>query len=107
MEIEKCSATDTINYQKAKKKVRGMREFYINLLLFCVAMPIIIGCNLYFVPEYHWFWFSLMGWGSGLLFHGLSAFEINPLLRNNWEQRKIQEFLKESKERESKNNNFK
>lgn len=106
MEIKNLDSSDGILYQKTKKKVREIRDFYINLSFFCVAMPIIIGCNIYYVPHFHCFWFSLLGWGGGLLFHGLSAFEVNPFMRNNWEQRKIQEFMKESAERDERENNF-
>lgn len=102
MEIDsKELFSDEIRYQKAKKKARGIRDFYINLSFFCLCMPLIIGINLYYVPEFHWFWFSLTGWGIGLLFHGLSAFEFNPFMRHNWEERKLQQFIKEDLEREN------
>lgn len=87
-------------YEKAKKKAREIRSFYINLSLFCFILPVLIGINLYFVPEFHWFWFSLIGWGTGIIFHGLAAFDVNPFMRNNWEERKLQQFLNEELERE-------
>lgn len=98
---------DEIRYQRARKKVREMRNFYINLSLFSIFIPIIITVNLYFVPDFHWFWFSIMGWGTGVAFHGLSTFEIHPFMKNNWEERKIQQFMKEDLEREQNKNNFK
>lgn len=98
---------DEIRYQKAKKKAREIRDFYINLTLYSFFIPLIIGINLYFVPQFHWFWFSIIGWGTGLAFHGLSTFEIHPLMKNNWEERKIQQFMKEELEREQKHNNLK
>lgn len=93
---------DEIQYQKAKKKAREIRDFYINLSLFGFFIPLLIGINLYFMPHFHWFWFSIIGWGTGLTFHGLSTFEIHPLMKNNWEERKIQQFMKEELERERK-----
>ena len=105
MEVNaKAHFAQEIQYQKAKKKAREIRDFYINLSFFCFFIPIIIGINLYFVPEFHWFWFSVFGWGTGLIFHGLTAFEIHPLMKNNWEDRKIQEFIKEDLEREKYQN---
>ena len=95
MEINNSSALfgDQIRYQKAKKEARVIRDFYINLSFFCICIPIVIVINLYFVPEFHWFWFSVIGWGSGLLFHGLSAFRFNPFMIGKWEERKLQEFI--------------
>ena len=98
---------DEIHYQKAKKKAREMRDFYINLSLFSIFIPIIIVVNLYFVPDFHWFWFSLLGWGTGLTFQGLSTFEIHPFMNNNWEERKIKQFMQEDVDREATKNNFK
>ena len=98
---------DEMKYQKAKKKARNIRDFYINLSLFCLFIPIIIGINLYFVPEFHWFWFSILGWGTGMLIHGLLAFEFYPVVIRKWEDRKIQQFIKEDLERENAHTNLK
>jgi len=39
-----------------------------------------------------------MGWGIGLIAHGLKAFEFSPFFNKEWEERKIQEILeKENK----------
>jgi hypothetical protein len=88
---------EEIRYQKVKKKVRHIHNFYINLSFF---VPILIAINLYFVADFHWFWFSILGWRIGRVFQELAAFECNPLLRNNWENRKLAEFMKEYLERE-------
>ena len=93
---------DKLRYQKAKTKAREIRDFYINLSLFCLFIPVIISINLIFVPQFHWFWFSIIGWGTGVVFHGLSAFDYHPFMNNNWEERKIQQFMQEDLEREKK-----
>jgi hypothetical protein len=36
-----------------------------------------------------------LGWGIGLFVHALKTFQWNPFINKEWEQRKIQEFLKE------------
>lgn len=105
MEVTTSNNTDYTNrYQKAKAKAREIRDFYINLSLFCFFIPVIIAVNLYFVPQYQWFWFSIIGWGTGLTFQGLTAFEIHPFLKQNWEERKIQQFLNEEIEKQNKLN---
>jgi len=38
-----------------------------------------------------------VGWGMGLLFHYMDAFNHNPILGRNWEQRKIKKYMETSK----------
>jgi hypothetical protein len=40
-----------------------------------------------------WFVFPAIGWGIGLVAHGLRAYGYNPLFGKNWEERKIKEFM--------------
>jgi len=80
-------------YKRARKKVREIKGFYANLLCYCIIIPTLIYINLRFVPEFHWFWFSAIGWGTGLVFHGISAFGIMPFLGKDWEERKLREFM--------------
>ena len=91
-----------LSYLKAKKKAREIRDFYINLTLFCLIMPVIITINLIFVPDFHWFWFSMIGWGTGVVFHGLSAFGFSPFFKKGWEERKLQEFIQDEVKKKKK-----
>lgn len=93
--------TNEIVYLRAKKKAREIRDFYINISLFCLFIPIIIAINLYYVPDFHWFWFSILGWGTGVTVHGLTVFGLSPLFGKNWEERKIQQFMNEEKQKEN------
>ena len=88
-------------YNWAKRKAKDIKSFYINLVLFCICMPIIIGVNIFVVPEFQWFWFSLLGWGSGVLVHGISAFELFPFLSKNWESKKLREFMNEDNQKKN------
>ena len=86
------------NYVLAKNRVRKIKGFYMHLTVYCIVIPIIIFTNLKFEPHFHWFWFSLCGWGTGLFFHWLSVFGFNLLgLGNNWEEKKIKEFMNDKK----------
>jgi hypothetical protein len=38
-----------------------------------------------------------MGWGFGLLIHGMEAFGYNPLWGKNWEEKKIKELMDNDK----------
>lgn len=86
------------HYLKAKKRVKDIKGFYVHFIVFCTTMPVIIATNLIFVPGFHWFWFSLTGWGVGIFFHWLGVFGFQLLgLGKNWEERKIKEIMDKNK----------
>jgi hypothetical protein len=84
-------------YEKAKKRVKDIKEFYGNLISYAIVIPVLIIINLSTYSKFQWFWFPMFGWGLGLLFHGLSVFGYG----KSWEERKIQEIL--DKEKNSQN----
>jgi hypothetical protein len=87
-------------YYKAQKRVKDIKGFYIHLIIYCLVIPLIIFINLKFVPQFHWFWLSLIGWGMGVFFHWLGVFGFNLLgFGNNWEERKIREFMNEKNQK--------
>jgi hypothetical protein len=88
-------------YKKAKEKARAIRGFYINVSMYCIVIPILIFINLKYSPQFYWFFFSMFGWGLGLLFHASEAFDWNPVLGKRWEEKKIKELLdKENRKRQ-------
>jgi hypothetical protein len=86
----------TVNYNvnstyfKAKKRVEELKGFYGDLISYCIIIPILIYINLTYMPQFQWFWFTAVGWGVGLIMHGLKVFGYS----SNWEERKIQEILR-------------
>jgi hypothetical protein len=90
-------------YLKAKTQVNKIKGFYANLMMYCIVIPFLIYINLTYVPQFHWFWFSALGWGLGLAFHAMDVFKYNPFLGRDWEDKKIKELM----EQEKKNNNWK
>ena len=90
----KINYTEEQRYRKAEKRVKEMKGFYVHLLIYCLIIPIIIFINLKFVPHFHWFWFSVLGWGFGLTMHWLGVFGFRLLgFGNDWEERKIKELM--------------
>jgi hypothetical protein len=89
-------------YERAKKKAKEIRSFYINVTFYCITMPILIFINLRFTPEYYWFPFSMGGWGIGLLFHAMAAFDYMPFFNKDWEERKMKELLDKEKQKQQK-----
>ncbi|MFP9118623.1 2TM domain-containing protein [Flavobacterium sp. RNTU_13] len=80
-------------YVRARKQVRELRGFYIGLAAYCVVIPILIIVNVTFSPEFHWFWFSLLGWGTALVIKGLKVFNLIPFMGRDWEERKMREYI--------------
>jgi hypothetical protein len=62
------------NYEKAKKKVNTKIGFYIHLAVYIAVNAILIVINLSTSSEYMWFIWPLLGWGIGVIFHGLGVF---------------------------------
>mgnify|MGYP000504151473 CR=1 FL=1 len=83
------------SYVRAVEKVEKLKEFYQNIISYCIIIPFLVFINLKFSPQFHWFWFPMFGWGIGVLFHGLDVYNYNPFLGRNWEQKKINELMKE------------
>ncbi|RWW92034.1 2TM domain-containing protein [Flavobacterium cerinum] len=85
--------SEKIAYDKAKRKVKEIKGFYINLTCYLIVLPIIIYVNLTYTPEFQWFWFSMLGWGIGVISHGMGAFGYYPFLGRDWEERKLKELM--------------
>ena len=81
-------------FLKAEKKVKEIKGFYIHLFIYIIVIPIIILVNLKFSPGYHWFWYSVLGWGFGIFMHWFAVFGFEVFgLGSNWEKRKIEEIM--------------
>jgi len=44
-------------------------------------------------PEYIWTWWVVLGWGIGIVSHGLSTFEIINFFGPEWEKKQIEKRL--------------
>lgn len=90
--------TEERRYHLAQKKVKEIKDFYQHLMVFIFVTIMLIVINLMTSPEYLWFIWCILGWGVGVLFHGLKAFGVSPFFNKEWEERKIREFLEKEKE---------
>ena len=85
-------------YQRAKKQVEEIKGFYGHLISFVLVMAVLLFINLRYSPQYLWFFWPLLGWGIGLLFHGMKVFNYTPFFGKNWEERKLKEFMDQEKQ---------
>ena len=77
----------------ALRHVRKLKGFYIHLAQYA-AIIIFLACLNYFVsPRFPWVIFVALGWGIGLLFHGLQTFNKIPFLNGEWERRQVERQL--------------
>ena len=81
-------------YEKAREKVEAVKSFYGNLGAYMVVIPFLAWLNWQTTRfSFPWVIFPMMGWGFGLLMHGMEAYGYNPLWGKRWEERKIKELM--------------
>ena len=93
--IMDTKSLENSNYVKAVERVEKLKEFYQNLVSYCIVIPFLIFINLKTYSRFQWFWFPMIGWGIGLVFHYLEVNNYNLFLGKNWEERKIKELMEE------------
>ena len=87
-----------IKYRRAKERVKKMKEFYGSLIAYCFVIPFLTFINYKTTGfDLPWFIFPMAGWGLGLLFHYSEAFDHHPIFGKDWEKKKIQKYMTESK----------
>lgn len=79
-------------YLKAKERVEALKGFYGNLGAYVLIIPFLWWLNLR-TTSFLWAIFPTLGWGFGLVAHGLEAYGYNPLWGKRWEEKKIQELM--------------
>ncbi|WP_340202606.1 2TM domain-containing protein [Ascidiimonas sp. W6] len=83
-------------YQRALDRVEAIKSFYGNLTAYLIVIPILIFIN-YKSTSFPWAIFPALGWGFGVIAHGLEAYGFNPFLGKRWEERKIKEYMEKNK----------
>ncbi|WP_333808245.1 2TM domain-containing protein [Flavobacterium sp.] len=85
-------------YDRASRRVKEIKEFYGSLISYCIVIPVLVFINFRTFSGFQWFWFPMLGWGMGLVFHAFRVFGYG----SSWEERKIQEILKKGQEKNNK-----
>ena len=85
-------------YDRASRRVKEIKEFYGSLISYCIVIPVLVFINFRTFSGFQWFWFPMLGWGMGLVFHAFRVFGYG----SSWEERKIQEILKKDEEKSNK-----
>lgn len=90
------------SYLRAKERVAQIKKFYTSLISYTLFIGFLAALN-YYINEwsYPWFLWAAFGWGIGLIFQAIKAFELSPVGGKDWEDRKIKEYM----EKENRNRN--
>lgn len=87
-------------YNLAYKRVKRIKGFYVHALVYVLVNAFIIfsnfdrsnsGTEIFANWET---WSTALFWGIGLSAHGLSVFGRDLLFGSDWEEKKIQQFMK-------------
>ena len=83
---------DDARLADARKRVEELKAFYGHAIVFAGVMTLLFVINLLTRGEW-WVQWPLMGWGIGLLVHGIAVFFKSSTVLKDWEDRKIKQLL--------------
>lgn len=85
-------------YQRAKKRIKRIKGFYIHATVFVLVNLLLLVLKYLKHDDAGWSSFFGMGlWGIGLLCHGVSVFLPGLFLGRAWEEKKIRELMSKNK----------
>jgi two-component system LytT family sensor kinase len=79
-------------YQRARRKVKAIKGFYIHGITYCVVIGALILID-FLTGRHWWFVWPAIGWGIGLAIHGFSVHGLDGVLGEDWEERKVKEMV--------------
>jgi hypothetical protein len=81
------------NYRIARQQVRRIKAFYLHAMIFVLVNVLLMAINLATSPDKWWSVWPLLGWGVGLVAHGIAVFGFGGIWGPEWEERKIREIV--------------
>ena len=89
------SQSMSVKEEKAILYVRDIKGFYTHLITYIVVVGCLFALNLIRSANHLWAIWPAMGWGLGVVIHGLNVFEVFSLFGVNWEKRQIEKRLRD------------
>ena len=86
------SAPDEERLARARRRVSALKGFYIHLFAFAAVLTGLAILNAILGPPW-WVLWVLLGWGLGVLAHGLVVLASTSQAIAAWERRKLQQFM--------------
>jgi hypothetical protein len=84
--------------ERAAKRVRELRDFYVHLAVYLVVNTGLVIIDLVQGGGLQWAQWVILGWGIGLVAHGVSVFIFESRSASRWEVRKLAEFTEEEEQ---------
>jgi hypothetical protein len=84
---------EELAYRKAARRVKELKGFYGNLTSYCLVIPFLAILNIITDASHLWFFWPMLGWGIGIVAHGVNTFGIG----RSWEEKKIRELMEEER----------
>jgi hypothetical protein len=81
--------------QRARKRVRALREFYVHAAIYVVVICGLAAINWITSPGYWWVVWPMLGWGIAVAAHAVSVFFEGSSLGAEWEERKTRELMQQ------------
>lgn len=100
--------TNQINFtnqelDEAKKEIRERNEFYGNLISYIILSMSFVVINL-ISGGYFWAIWPIIGWGIGVIFHGLGVFVFGKKFGDkSWEEKQAVKLLEKRKQKKTEN----
>lgn len=93
---EQAMETSTISAEEtqALARVRDLKAFYAHLIVFAISIVLIFIVNYMVSPWYWWAAWALVGWGFGVLIHGIAVFETFSFFGPKSEKKQVEKVLK-------------
>lgn len=83
--------------QEAVEFVRDIKGFYSHLVIYLISIAAMAATNYYMGTEQLWFIWPMLGWGTGVIMHGLAVFEVISLFGVDWEKQQIDRWLRKNR----------
>lgn len=91
---------NTTAYQKAEKRMKDIKGFYVHLTVYILVNIFLLFLNLKSSDDLQFGMFATpLFWGIGLAGHAFSVFGKNLIFGKAWEERKIRELMEKNKDR--------
>lgn len=73
--------------------VRDIKAFYSHIITYALVITGLFILNLIVSPGYLWVLWAALGWGIGLVSHGISVFEVFNFFGPDWERKQVEKRL--------------
>jgi hypothetical protein len=90
---------------EVRRQVRAIRNFYVHAVVYATVMVMLVVINFASGDAWQgnwWVQWGAMPWGVVLLLHGIFALQGNSMFGPEWEERKVEELLRQRERQRSR-----